>query len=251
LLNLQRNNTTTIRTPIGHHCQTVAKVVNVLTETGENLTINGVVSKWREKSHCGIFNFVNDNPPSKDLSKEECERIIVYLLLEDVLHPNIVYTAYSTIVYIILGPKGPNMLNSTNPRAEMGFPPRPKRKQGATSKTSTTNPLALANEDGWTSTAKPKAIKAKTTKAAGKTKTTKAITKTKGKPKAKKSKTSKVSNRKATSKAPTIVEINSSSDSEEDTVLTRRRAVNKNKTHKRILLEDSSDNNSDSDFSDF
>jgi len=253
LLNLQRNNTTTALQQVGAHCQTVAKVVEMLTVTGENITINQLVTKWRAKADDGIFSFVNDNPPGKDLSKEDCERVIVYLLLQDVFHPNIVFTAYTSIVYIILGPMGPNMLASTNPRAEIGFPLKPKRKQSASSKNSPTNPLAVSCEDGWISTAKAKSTKTKTNKATGKTKTGKAAGKPKGN--AKKSKTSKVSKKKATtSKALTIVEINSSSSSSEseddDNVLARRRAANRKRTHKQVILEDSS-NDSDSDFSDF
>eukprot|EP00579_Thalassiosira_antarctica_P009771 CAMPEP_0201909238 /NCGR_PEP_ID=MMETSP0903-20130614/1079_1 /ASSEMBLY_ACC=CAM_ASM_000552 /TAXON_ID=420261 /ORGANISM="Thalassiosira antarctica, Strain CCMP982" /LENGTH=935 /DNA_ID=CAMNT_0048443729 /DNA_START=237 /DNA_END=3044 /DNA_ORIENTATION=- len=235
LLNLQNNCTTTVRQQIGAHCQTATKVVNALNISGEACTINGVVAKWRSKADGGTFSFLKDNPPGKDLNKEECEKIIVYLLLEDVLHPKIVYTAYSTIVYIIIGPKGPNLLSSSNPRAEMGFPMRPNRKQASSFK----NPLAATDEDGWIST------RSQTTKTT-KTKTNKATSKPKGKPK--KPKVSKVSKKKATtkSKITTIVEINSSSSSEEDDVIVaRRRALNRKKKQKAVIADDSSD---DSDF---
>ena len=154
-------------------------------------------------------------------------------MLEDVLHPKIVYTAYNTLVYIIIGPKGPNLLSSSNPRAEMGFPLRPNRKQASSFK----NPLAATDEDGWIST------RSQTTKT---TETNKAASKPKGRPK--KPKVSKVSKKKATtkSKITTVVEINSSSSSgDDDVVLARRQALNRKKKQKAVIAYDTSD---DSDF---
>ncbi len=165
----------------------------------------------------------------------ECERIIIYLLLEDVFHPKIVYTAYSTIVYFILGPKGPGLVASQNPRARVSFP---KRTQ-AESKRSI-NPLAVTDEGGW--------ITAKSAKTTTKHTKQKAKASGKGKSKAKTLKaTKKVSNRKSTrSKVPTIVEINSSSSSSEseddDFVLAKRRpSTNKKKLDKLVITDDTSD----------
>lgn len=41
-------------------------------------------------------------PP--DLSREDCERVVVYLLLEGVLREDFHFTPYSTISYILAGP---------------------------------------------------------------------------------------------------------------------------------------------------
>ena len=168
------------------------------------------------------------------------------MLLEDVFHPKIIYTAYSTIVYIVLGPKGPGLVASQNPRARVSFP---KRKQ-AESKRSLINPLAVTDEGGW--------ITAKSAKTTTKPKSTntkqKAKASGKGKSKAKKSKvTKKVSNRKgAKSKVPTIVEINlssssSSSESEDDDIVLAKRlsSTNKKKLDKLVITDDTSD---DSDY---
>ena len=166
----------------------------------------------------------------------ECERIIIYLLLEDVFHPKIVYTAYSTIVYFILGPKGPGLVASQNPRARVSFP---KRTQAESRRS--INPLAVTDEGGW--------ITAKSAKTTTKHTKQKAKASGKGKSMAKTLKaTKKVSNRKSTrSKVPTIVEINSSSSSsseseDDDFVLAKRRpSTNKKKLDKLVITDDTSD----------
>jgi hypothetical protein len=175
----------------------------------------------------------------------ECERIIIYLLLEDVFHPKIVYTAYTTIVYFKLGPKGPGLVASQNPRARVSFP---KRKQVESKKS--INPLAVTDEGGWITAKSAKT----TTKPKSRNTKQKAKASGKGKSKAKTSKaTKKVSNRKSTrSKVPTIVEINSSSSSlsseseDDDVVLANRRSsANKKKLDKLVITDDTSD---DSDY---
>lgn len=177
---------------------------------------------------------------------QECERIVIYLILEDVLHPKVVYTAYNTIVYLVLGPNGPKLLASTNPRAEISFPIRPQRKQAAPSRKSSTNLLAIADEDGWISATsmptKVKPAKAKSGKAkTAKTKAT--IGKTAGKSKVKEG------SKKASKKTPTIVEIPSSSSSDSDSddiVLAKRHAsIKKNK---KVIDDVETSDGSDSDF---
>jgi hypothetical protein len=163
------------------------------------------------------------------------------------LHPRIIYTAYNTIVYIVLGPKGPGLVASRNPRARISFPNIAKRKQ-ADPKRSPINPLAVADEGGWitaksTKTTKPKSTNTKQkAKVAGKVKG-KAI---------KSKKTKKVPKRKSTgSKVPTIVEINSSSSSsssesdDDDVILAKRQTTTKKKKRELVITDDTSD---DSDY---
>lgn len=69
LINLENNCTTTVHREVGPHCQTVAKVVDTLNQSGEDCTINQIVAKWRSKSSEGNFSFLKDNPLG-DLSKE-------------------------------------------------------------------------------------------------------------------------------------------------------------------------------------
>jgi len=159
-------------------------------------------------------------------------------LVSDILHPNIRYTAYATIVYLVLGPQGRKLLASSNPRISIDLPVRSKaaKKTTASSKKS---PLAVADEDGWIS---PQS-KAKSTKKTGKTKATK---------KSKTRKKRKVSKRKSAVSKPAIdiVEIGSSSsesssEEEELVVVSKKRAANSNKGKK--VLDDTSED-SDSEF---
>ena len=69
LVNLQNACTSTVQRDIGAHCQTAAKVVNTMNLSGEDCTLNQIVTKWRSKSFEDDFSFLKDNPP-KDLSKE-------------------------------------------------------------------------------------------------------------------------------------------------------------------------------------
>ena len=228
----------------------------------------------RSKDADGNFSFLKDNSPSKDLTKEgeqelivllcifslslrpshpivrhnltECERVIVSLLVEDILHPNIVYTAYNTIVYLRLGPRGQACLNSKNLSVEIDLPLRTNKKAAASSKKS----LAETDENGWisrtTQTNKTKSKK-RTSKTASKTQATKA----------KKSKTTKKTSSKrksAKSKMPTIVDIveidsssSSSSESDDEMVLAKRASRNKKQ---KVIFEESSDDDSEFELSD-
>ncbi|KAL7552676.1 hypothetical protein ACHAWF_015904 [Thalassiosira exigua] len=259
--NLQQQCKTTIRRQVGAHCQTVARLVDELNTSGEACTINQIVTKWRSKTMDSDFSFLNDNPPG-DLNKEECERIVVSLLLEDVFHPNIRYTAYSTIVYIVLGPKAPFLLTSPNPRAEMSFPVRPSQKQASSTNKA---PLVATDEDGWISTKgktnkakpnptknKPKANKAKAK--VTKKKPAKKTTRSKAKGKARTSKGAKKAGKKTgtQSKMLDIVEIDSSSSSSDDDMVLARRQSTKGqkKSMAGDLSDDLFDDDSEYEFSD-
>ncbi|KAL3815978.1 hypothetical protein ACHAXA_005187 [Cyclostephanos tholiformis] len=251
LVNLENNCTTTVQMDVGLHCQTVAKVVDTLNKSGEDCTINQIVTKWRSKSFEDSFNFLKGNPPG-DLSKEGeylvnghaiYLLIVIYLLLEDVFHPKIIYTAYSTIVYIVLGPNGPKLVESKNPRARISFPITTKRNQ-AESKRPPINSFARSDEGGWmtaksikTNTRKPTSTKNKTiSNGAGK-----------GKGKVKRAKTTKkdVNRKSSRSKVLTIVEINSSSSSEsedDDIIIAKRRSLATKRKHDKVITDDTSDN---------
>lgn len=156
------------------------------------------------------------------------------------------YTAYNTIVYLVLGPNGQKLLVSTNPRAEISFPVRPQRKQAGSSKKLPSNPLAISDGDGWISTtSKPKKanpVKAKSTSEKAKS-AKKSTVKAggKGRKSASKRKT-------ASSEIPIIVEINSSeseSDNEDDDdFIPPKRSGQSSKKRKEIVDDDSS-NDSD------
>lgn len=170
----------------------------------------------------------------------ECERIVIYLLLEDVLHPKFTYTPYDTIVYFVLGPNGPPFLASSNPRARISFPKIMKGKQ-TESKKSNVSPLALADDGGWISSK------------SAETKATKSKSKTTGKSKAKATKKSTTAKKVLTSrsKMPIIVEIDSSSsepesdDDDEDMILAKKLSRESAVLKKKQVTDENSD---DSEF---
>lgn len=175
---------------------------------------------------------MQDNPPGKDgLSVDSCERIIISLLLENVLAPNPVWSAYecvavihcfvakisvvyvtsshlvilasisiSTVIYFVLGVKGRAILQSPNPNFIIRLPKQEPKKAAAKNPTKATKQSkarkAVADDGEWLS-AKPKAKKRK--KAATKAKRSKAAKKksTKAKAKTTKKKAAKVPTKSA------------------------------------------------------
>ncbi len=246
---LKNNNSLTTPRQVGKHCQTVTRVVDTFQRINEACTINQIVSKWRSKAVDTNFNFLKDNPPAKDLSKEECERIVIALLLENVLEPNVVFTNYNTICYFRATQTGQQLLRSQNPRVEVRFPVKAK-STAAKSSRSPKNPLAVADDDGWISSKKPSAARKK--KSATKAKPAEKKTAKKVKAKGKKPPAKK---RRTTVKDPVVemIEIGSSSESsssDEDDVFVKRRtaaaaARNKMKTN---VFDDSSDDGSGSEY---
>lgn len=159
----------------------------------------------------------------------ECERTIVSLLLEDILHPHVVYTAYSNICYLRLGPLGQRLLTSADPHVIVAFPIRQNRTNPASKNPKAT--LAIADDDGW--------ISPNVKKAGGKgSKWQKSTRKAAAKP-AKKPAKSKPTAKKAATK--TVVEINlSSSESSDDEFLIARRNALKRKRRSNVIDDDSS-----------
>ena len=248
---LKNNNPLTIPREVGKHCQTATRVVDTFRQINEQCTINQIVSKWRSKAADADFNFIKDNPPVKDLTKEECERIVIALMLENVLEPNVVFTAYNSICYIRATQKGQQLLRSQYPRVEIRFPVKAKSSSAKSSK-SHTNTLAIADDEGWIS---PKSQQKP--KAAGKRKSVskkkQTDRKTSNKAKDKKNPAKK---RRTTVKEPVVemIEIGSSSESsssdEEDVVVKRRTALQaaRNKMKTNVFNDDSSDDGSDSEY---
>jgi len=248
---LKNNNKLTTPRQVGKHCQTVTRVVDTFQRINEECTINQIVTKWRSKAADSDFSFLKENSPAKDLSKEECERIVIALLLENVLEPNVVFTAYSTICYIRATQKGQQLLRSQNTRVEIRFPVKAKSSSTKYSR-SPKNPLAVADDDGWISPKIQQESKAAgKRKSASKKKSTKKNTA--NRPKGKKPPAKK---RRTTMKDPVVemIEIGSSSESsssdEDDVVIKRRTAASasRSKTKSNVFSDDSSDDDSESKY---
>lgn len=247
LTTLRNNNKLTVERDVGRHCHTATRVVDAFRKMNEECTVNQIVTKWRSKTSAtdSDFKFLKDNSPGADLSKEECERIVIALLLENVLEPNVVFTAYNNICYIRVSQKGQQLLRSQNPRVAVHFPV--KSKSSTKSSKSPSNPLALADEEGWISRSSEKK-----SKASGKRKSSVAKKSETSKAKAKKNPTKKRKRSSSALKKPAIemIEIGSSSESdesdEEDVVIKRSSAAAARSKLKANVFNDDDSSSDDS-----
>lgn len=155
---------------VGRHAQTVTQLLQQKMNENEKLTLPMLVKEWRVKD--SPYDCVKSNPPNKDLTIDECERIVVSLLLEEILAPKIAYTAYSTIMYVVLGQHGHRLIASPNPRVNIRFPKRPTKASNANTEARARKSIA-SNDSGWIDT-KPKLKRksATTTKKTSKSKST-------------------------------------------------------------------------------
>lgn len=146
------------------------------------------------------------------------------------MHPNIVYTAYSTTCYLRLGPLAQRLLSSPDPRVNVSFPIKQARAKAAAKKTPKASAtLAIADDDGWIS----------------------ARQKTPGSRMAKKGKVSNTNAEQTgnkasamTTTAKTVVEVNSSSSEPDDEWIVAKRNAPKRK--RRSIFDDDSSIDEDS-----
>eukprot|EP00592_Proboscia_alata_P015043 CAMPEP_0194398676 /NCGR_PEP_ID=MMETSP0174-20130528/126239_1 /TAXON_ID=216777 /ORGANISM="Proboscia alata, Strain PI-D3" /LENGTH=1171 /DNA_ID=CAMNT_0039195005 /DNA_START=63 /DNA_END=3578 /DNA_ORIENTATION=- len=140
------------------HAKTLIQLVMSFHSNKQRKTLPQFVTEWRStksKEQCVI-----DNRPNKDLTKNDCERIIVELLTHDVLHPKLVWNQYSTNMYIIPGASGRSDQFLLSPTAQLKIkcPQCPTSTASNTASTSTSNkqqPIASnASQNGWISTRK-------------------------------------------------------------------------------------------------
>jgi len=107
--------------------------------------MNMLITEWR-KGPSTALECVKNNPPGKELTKEDCERVVVALLMSTLLEPVYRFTAYSTVVYLQCTEKAMQFMASD--KACMRLPlPKPvnkKRKSNAST--------PAKNEDGWIDT---------------------------------------------------------------------------------------------------
>mmetsp|Transcript_33292 Transcript_33292/g.66212 ORF Transcript_33292/g.66212 Transcript_33292/m.66212 type:complete len:972 (+) Transcript_33292:288-3203(+) len=252
---LQEQCTTTEARSVGAHCKAVVQLVSTLNQFNEDCTLNQVVKRWRTIN--SEFDFLKENPPSKDLSKEDCERIVVSLLLEDVLHPKMIYNAHGAVCYLQLGPRGYAMLSSPDPKVSMRFPKRDEKTRGASSRTSTKQIAPPADYDGWIDRKKPASKTSKSIKSIGSKSASKQNRNSAAKPKAAskaakpivKPKTQAPTRGKKKSaldkrKVREVVELSSSSSSsssEDEIIQTRlRTSASKRKTLRQLQFDESS-----------
>jgi hypothetical protein len=130
---------------VGRHGKAVAQLLNLRKQQGDELTLPQLVSEWRSRSP---LKPVEDYPP-KGLSAEDCERIVIALVVEEVFEPNVVWTAYDSIVYLRLGRRGVALLHSPDPKIIIRFPIRDDAKSTSTQNTAR---KSITGEGEWLTT---------------------------------------------------------------------------------------------------
>eukprot|EP00553_Chaetoceros_curvisetus_P012486 CAMPEP_0204641592 /NCGR_PEP_ID=MMETSP0717-20131115/51221_1 /ASSEMBLY_ACC=CAM_ASM_000666 /TAXON_ID=230516 /ORGANISM="Chaetoceros curvisetus" /LENGTH=127 /DNA_ID=CAMNT_0051662277 /DNA_START=961 /DNA_END=1341 /DNA_ORIENTATION=- len=100
-------------------------VVRLIQCAAKDVTMAQVVTIWRSNGE-DTPDFVKENPPKADLTKDECERLVVALILENILCPKVVRirNVPNSIVYIECKEKAYQLLTSPNPKVKVRFPVR-------------------------------------------------------------------------------------------------------------------------------
>ncbi len=100
---------------------------------------------------------IKEHLPNTDLTKDECERVIVTLIIANILYPRVVKPRHSpkSIVYIKCKEKAHQLINAPNPKVRMQFPIR--AVGGSNSSTSSSGKKKKKSQtpkrtgDGWIS----------------------------------------------------------------------------------------------------
>mmetsp|Transcript_11878 Transcript_11878/g.22244 ORF Transcript_11878/g.22244 Transcript_11878/m.22244 type:complete len:894 (-) Transcript_11878:838-3519(-) len=153
VINCGGANSTTEEREIGMFCKDLVKMIH---NSGRDMTMTQIVQMWRSKGR-DTPDYIKDSSLSSELTKDECERVIVSLMISNILYPNVKFTAYNNIVYIGLKPQAMNLIQSQSPKVRIRFPIRSKdsaskaaNKNGSKSETNT------SDNSIWISTKKSK-----------------------------------------------------------------------------------------------
>ena len=142
---------------VGRHAKVAAKLLWETCQSNEDLTPAQLVTQWRAKN---APDYVKAYPPGNDLNKEECDRVIVSMMIEGVFEPKVIYNSYGSNVYLQLTSKGQRLIGSVNPEMKMQLPKRKAKEakqsksslRAAAARPSSTSSSERAAGDGWVST---------------------------------------------------------------------------------------------------
>ena len=173
---------------------------------------------------------VGENPP-KDLNREECERLVITLMIYGIIKDKVLWTPYGACMYLQLGLSAQRFLSSSTASLTMYFPPRATTTSSSTKK----RPPSVANQDGWLSTDKKWRISSSENGSSSSSKKKGSLgSSTKAAPPKRKS----MQNRKRENE---VIEIDLGDEEEQDG--SRRQLAGVAKKQKVDLFEDSDDSN--------
>lgn len=102
---------------ITNYCLDLLKILHQAASLSERVTAIKLVDAWCGKGQTSLRMRDVKTP---DLSREDCERVVVYLLLEGVLREDFHFTPYSTISYLVPGPNA-RLVQKVGKRVFMDF----------------------------------------------------------------------------------------------------------------------------------
>jgi len=132
---------------VGRHAKVAATLLN---ESSDNMTAAQLVTQWRSKNAPA---YVKAHPPGTALTKDECDRLIVTLILERVMDFRVIFNAYGSTTYLRLLQKGHALLQASDPEIHIRLP---KRKARASRKSSASSSIATSTKKKKVSAAKAK-----------------------------------------------------------------------------------------------
>ncbi|GAX11626.1 ATP-dependent DNA helicase Q1 [Fistulifera solaris] len=155
---LRNDGITSERREVGKHAKTLLQILHHRQQEGDSVTPAMLLKDWRSRRE-NALPCVQENPPSKDnLSSDDCERIIIALLLENIIQSEPKWSAYDTIIYVVLGPLGHRLLQSPNPQVTVSLPKHLESKslKPASTKTRPKERKTSASDGAWLTTRKRK-----------------------------------------------------------------------------------------------
>jgi len=245
---------------VGQHAKVATKLLN---ESSDKMTAAQLVTQWRSKNAPA---YVKAYPPGTDLNKDECERLIVTLILEHVINFQVVFNSYGTNTYLRLEPRGHALLRASDPKINVRLPKRKakasrkssassstgtgsKKKKASATKTKSTPSPAQPDDSGWIRSSEKKRRASKGSKgsktAAKEKKSASRKKRTMGGSKTKES-TKKASDNKMNGDSDDDVIILSSSDEDDDEEVIKKRPSKKAKPSSKRQAKDIFDSSSGS-----
>ena len=137
----------------------------------DKVTMHMLISEWRKKP-TDALPFVKNNPPKKDLSPGDCERVVIGLLVNKLIAPIYRYNKYGTLVYIECTTRGRQFSESNKAKMMLPLSKKVPKKRKST-------PSTPSSEDGWIEKKSKRKRTSSASKSKKKTVTKKAATTTK------------------------------------------------------------------------
>eukprot|EP00537_Pseudo-nitzschia_pungens_P005548 CAMPEP_0172365214 /NCGR_PEP_ID=MMETSP1060-20121228/8174_1 /TAXON_ID=37318 /ORGANISM="Pseudo-nitzschia pungens, Strain cf. cingulata" /LENGTH=941 /DNA_ID=CAMNT_0013088429 /DNA_START=66 /DNA_END=2888 /DNA_ORIENTATION=+ len=205
----------------------------------KNMTMNMLITEWRKVPSTAL-ECVKNNPPGKDLTKDDCEGIVIALLMYKLIEPLFRFTAYSTVVYLRCTESGRKFIPSNTANIRIPLPKSVSKKRKSTAST------PAKDDDGWVeaNASKRKRVSkalipsSKKKASAKKAATKKAATK---KPTAQKTTAKKATTKKATAKRNTT---STRRKATKEAKVTVKKPVKRKEDEVIELIDDSDDSDS-------